>query len=142
MKSRAPRKKRGLKPKQRGNTMPIRSLFRSKKIESVAKKGENGKDRASAEPALEARIDFPKEGEKILSGHYAVRVSAKPGLDVEISTGGDVWWACRESVGFFWFDWWPTKAGRTTLSVRVKSGKGRWKKAADRACSVAPRNTN
>ncbi len=104
--------------------MPIKSLLRGAKARPVA------------DAAPEARIDFPKEGQKVAAGHYAVRISAKTGWDVEINAGGTEWWGCRESVGFFWFDWWPAKPGKTILTVRVKSGKGRWKKSAERACTV------
>ena len=117
--------------------MSIKSLIRGKKNALTDKKpvSTNGK---TTELAADAVIDFPKEGEEILAGHYAVRISAKTGLDVEIGAGGNEWWPCRESVGFFWFDWWPSKVGRTTLALRVKSGKGKWKKVSERTCKVSP----
>ena len=122
--------------------MPIKSLIRGKKSAVVDKKAEPEKNRAGGELTIEATIDFPKEGEKILAGHYAVRISAKSGVDVEISAGNDEWWQCRESVGFYWFDWWPSNPGRVTLSARVKIGKGRWKKVAERSCTVVAGGTN
>lgn len=120
--------------------MPIKSLIRGKKSSVAEKKLEPEKTRPGAEPAVEATIDFPKEGDKILTGHYAVRISSKSGLDVEVSAGSDEWWQCREAVGFYWFDWWPAKPGRATLQVRVKMGKGRWKKVAERACNIVSAN--
>ena len=125
-----------------GDIMPIKSLIRGKKSAVADKKSEPEKNREGTEASVEARIDFPKEGDKILAGHYAVRISAKSGADVEISAGGDEWWPCRESVGFYWFDWWPSKPGRANLSVRVKVGKGRWKKVTERSCSVIAGGTN
>ena len=122
--------------------MPIKSLLRGTKSAPAARKTAVDKPRRAAEAAPEGRIDFPKEGERVSSGHYAVRISAPKGWDVEINTGGTEWWGCRESVGFYWFDWWPAKPGRTNLSVRVKSGKGRWKKVSERACTVAVANAN
>lgn len=117
--------------------MAIKSLVRGKKTSVAERKPELSAARKQAEPAADAVVDFPKEGEEILTGHYAVRISATPGSDVEINTGGSDWWPCREAVGFFWFDWWPAKPGRTTLSVRAKAGKGRWRKAAERTCIVS-----
>ena len=111
--------------------MPIKSLLRPKRNSGIEKKD----DSAPGRNDLEGSIDFPREGDTVLPGHYAVRISAKSGSDVEISTGGD-WQACREAVGYFWFDWWPTKPGRTTLSLRTKMGKGKWKKVGDRTCTV------
>jgi len=122
--------------------MPIKSLLRGAKTAVTGKKAAPEKTRPVAESAPEGRIDFPKESEKVASGHYAVRISAPKGWDVEINAGGTEWWGCREAVGFYWFDWWPAKPGRTTLSIRVKSGKGRWKKVSERACTVTVGNAN
>lgn len=107
--------------------MPAKTPARSKK---------------AAEPTAEATVDFPASGETVLPGHYAVRISTQLENDVEINVGGKEWFACRESLGFFWFDWWPSNPGPVTLSVRVKTGKGKWKNAAERACRVAPGGTN
>jgi hypothetical protein len=122
--------------------MPLKSLIRGKKSSSAEKKAETPFGGKPAELAAEAVIDFPKEAEKVLPGHYAVRITARPGYDVEINTGGTEWWPCRESVGHFWFDWWPSKPGRTTLSLRVKVGKGRWKKVSERSCTVSEGGLN
>lgn len=115
--------------------MAIKSLARNKKTAVAEKKAEPSNIK-TAELQTEAAVDFPKEGEMVLPGHYAVRISAKPGYDVEINTGGAEWTPVRESVGYYWYDWWPAKPGRTVLSVRVKVGKGRWKKASERICTV------
>lgn len=92
--------------------------------------------------AEEATVDFPQEGELVLPGHYAVRISAQPGFDVEISSDGKEWHPTRFSVGFHWYDWNISRPGRAVLSLRVKSGKGRWKKIGERECVVIERNDN
>jgi hypothetical protein len=117
--------------------MSIKSLIRGKKNSVADKKPDANGAKKPVALAADAVIDFPKEGQEVQAGHYAVRVSARPGFDVEINTGGADWFPCREAVGFFWFDWWPAKPGRTTLALRVKVGKGRWKKVSERSCRVA-----
>ena len=121
--------------------MPTKPVLTGGKTSLAVKKSAAEKAPLTTD-AADAQIDFPKEGQKIATGHYAVRITAPSGLDVEINTGGTEWWGCRESVGFFWFDWWPAKPGRTVLTVRLKSGKGRWKKASERACTVTVANSN
>ncbi|MBV9079911.1 MAG: hypothetical protein JO102_02190, partial [Elusimicrobia bacterium] len=117
--------------------MPIKPLVRTnakaKKAEPAAPK------KTAAAPAAKAAskpsIDFPVEGELVLPGHYAVRVSAPEGSGPEISTDGKQWNACRPAVGYFWFDWWPSAKGRVTLQLRLKAN-GKWTKVAERGCSV------
>ena len=112
--------------------MPTKALNRARRAPATDKKVAAKK----IEEPVEAAIDFPQEGELVTPGHYAVRVSAKPGYDVEISTDGKEWFGTRPSVGFHWFDWMPSKTGRTVISVRIKSGKGRWKKVCERECVI------
>jgi hypothetical protein len=112
--------------------MPSKSPVRSKKAPAAKK---------SADSAG-VSIDFPLEGEEILSGHYAVRISAEPGVSVEINVGGSEWYECRESLGFYWFDWYPSKPGQNRLSARLKSQDGKGRDVAERTCQVAPGGTN
>ena len=86
-----------------------------------------------------SQIDYPQEGEKIIPGHYAIRISADA-TDVEINVSGD-WKKCRTSVGFFWYDWQPTP-GRYELKFRYRSGKGRWKEGPATQCSVVGAGKN
>jgi hypothetical protein len=130
---------RGAKSAQRGDVMPIKSLIRGRRPAADKKPAVPAK---KSQEAAEATIDFPQEGELVVPGHYAVRITAQPGFDVEISTDGKIWQFTRPSVGFHWFDWYPAKPGRTVLSVRVKSGKSRWKTASERECVVLDRPAN
>ena len=82
-------------------------------------------------------IDYPREGERMAKGHYAVRISANGHDQVEISINDGEWTSCRPSVGYFWFDWWPNTEGLHELIVRARSGQGRWKKSPSRNCIVA-----
>lgn len=122
--------------------MATRSPIRGKKGAPGEKKSDVAESSKSSQASGEAVIDFPQEGEYVTTGHYAVRISASTGFDVEFNDGGSDWWPCRESVGYFWFDWWPTHAGKTILSVRFKSGNGRWKTSPGRTCNVTVNGSN
>lgn len=99
-------------------------------------------ERGQVSTQPEVSVDYPQEGEKIMPGHYAVRVSAVPGAQVEISVDGGPDQPCRPSVGYYWFDWSPTQPGRVTFSARYRIGKGRWKKSEPRSCTVIGPGTN
>jgi len=86
--------------------------------------------------AVELAIDFPQEGEFVRPGHYAIRLTAPAGSQVEISINDGNWELCRHAVGYYWYDWTPGKAGSQELVARSKIGKGKWKKSDARRCSV------
>lgn len=55
-------------------------------------------------------IDFPKEGER-LGASYTVRVCAPGALAVHVAIDQGPWLECRESVGYWWYDWTPEICG-------------------------------
>lgn len=81
-------------------------------------------------------IDHPLEGERILPGHYAVRVTCENGDIVEVQVGEGQWQPCRSAVGKYWFDWYPSAAGEQVLAVRARTGKGKWRYCPVRTCRV------
>jgi hypothetical protein len=81
-------------------------------------------------------IDYPGEGELVREGIYAVRISAEPEMEVEISINNGEWRPCRESIGYWWFDWRPAEAGPCLLIARSRAANGRWKKSDVRSCRV------
>lgn len=89
---------------------------------------------AKKEPAAVAdiQIDYPREEELVIPGHYAIRITAAPQAQVEISLNGGEWLGCRNAVGYYWFDWKPSVSGEYTLEARQKVGKGRTKKSETR----------
>jgi hypothetical protein len=96
-------------------------------------------------PQAEILIDYPMEGEQVHEGSYAIRISTEPNAEVEISINNGEWQPCRESLGYWWFDWQPLVGARCKLVARSRVGKGRWKKSAPRSCQIvnsdAPLNT-
>jgi hypothetical protein len=79
---------------------------------------------ASAQPAS-VRVDYPVEGEIVTSSRYTFRFKTPAASGVEISVDGRDFVPCRESVGFWWFDWSGYQAGPHTAQARVRTGK-RW----------------
>ncbi len=127
-------KTRSAEKKSTASTITAKQATRAKR--PLASKKPTAAAPKSSESVLDVVIDYPQEGELVVPGHYAIRISAKPEFDIEISTDGKVWFATRPSVGFHWFDWTPEKPGRVVLSLRAKSGKGRWKDVTERECII------
>ena len=113
----------------------------------MAKKGNNPNPKSRRAPTtaaaataapktrLEVSIDFPQDGDVVRPGHYAVRVASAGAGQVQVRVGEGEWTDCRESVGYWWFDWSP-ETGPMRLSARARVGKGRWAAAPERACVV------
>jgi len=108
-----------------------------------AKTAAPAKTKAAAKPkAPSVLLDYPQSGERVLPGHYAVRVAAKPEVSVEVSVDGGPWQACREAVGYYWFDWSPAAPGAHTLVARAKNGGPRFSKSEERAVVVETPSAN
>ncbi|MBI4668618.1 MAG: hypothetical protein HY747_05450 [Elusimicrobia bacterium] len=83
-----------------------------------------------------AAIDFPAEGEAIKLGQYTVRVGAPHATEVQVSVNSSDWQTCRTSVGYHWYDWSPTKAGKYKLIARYRSNGSDWTRTNIRTCAV------
>lgn len=115
--------------------MPIMSDTGKKKAPKAATKKAAAPCCTPAQ-ATEASIDYPKEGESVLPGHYAVRISAKTAGSVEVSINNGPWHTCRTADGYHWYDWTPSTPGRATISARCKSSNGCAKTPTTRTCQV------
>lgn len=91
---------------------------------------------AKKAPRAAATIDYPREGEAVRPGHYAVRATAQGFSQAQLRINGGEWLECREAVGHFWLDWAPV-SGAATLELRARSGKGRWTAPVARGCVVS-----
>lgn len=78
-------------------------------------------------------IDYPQAGEKVLAGHYAIRISGCT-AECEVAIDDGEWQPCRSADGFNWYDWTPIAAGRYRISARVRGGN-KWIKV-QRTCEV------
>jgi hypothetical protein len=69
--------------------------------------------------AAAVTVDFPRGGERVVSRDYALRISTEaPGV-VEVSIDGGPWLGCRESAGFWWYDWSGYAVGPHCAFARV-----------------------
>jgi len=91
--------------------------------------------RRKAKPAKQkryVRVDYPMEGEMITYRTYTFRLSARPAERVEISIDGEEWLPCRQSVGYWWYDWCHFSAGLHSLQARIASAGNRELKSKPR----------
>ena len=84
--------------------------------------------------AVEIAVDFPREGELIWTGHYAIRLSGTPGAEVEVSINNGDWKPCRPAVGFYWYDWWVDGNSTNEVAARARVGNGKWQKSKTVSC--------
>ncbi|MEK6544101.1 MAG: hypothetical protein AABZ44_06685 [Elusimicrobiota bacterium] len=91
-------------------------------------------------PVLTVTVDYPQQGDVVARGHYAVRVTSSGAKEAQVSINDGPWQACREAVGYHWFDWQPTLVGRVTIVARARANaKTEWTTCSPRACIVMER---
>lgn len=72
-----------------------------------------------------AVLDHPQQGEKITVPQYTFRVGTIGAIvRVEISLNDGPWKACRNAVGYWWYDWTDYAAGRYQAAVRAQTKDG------------------
>jgi hypothetical protein len=81
-------------------------------------------------------IDYPLEGEIVVSPVYTFRLTADKPQSVEVMIDGKEWQDCRESVGNWWFDWSGYQAGVYTLLARMTDKDGKVVKSKARQFTV------
>lgn len=75
--------------------------------------------------AVCAVLDHPQQGEKITAPRYTFRVGTAGDIAwVEISINEGPWQACRNAVGYWWYDWADYPAGRYQAAVRAQTKEG------------------
>lgn len=88
-------------------------------------------------PAVSS-IDFPYEGELIISPHYSIRVSARLARAVEVSIDAGSWKAARRAGEEHWYyDWTGYAPGAHVVCVRVTHPDGSQETLRPRALRVA-----
>lgn len=82
------------------------------------------KTRAAARPTLS--LDYPRQGERIESPFYTIRLSApRDARCVEVSIDGGEWLPCREALGYYWYDWSGYYEGDHEIEGRYATAGGR-----------------
>jgi len=75
--------------------------------------------------AVRAILDHPQQGEKITTPRYTFRIGTLGAIErVEISLNEGPWQACRNAVGYWWYDWADYAAGRYQAVVKAQTKDG------------------
>ena len=70
------------------------------------------------------RFDHPRQNEAVRPGHYAFRIRATNPGTVVVSVDGGPWQACRDAVGYWWYDWAGDGPGKHRVVARVTDAQG------------------
>lgn len=81
-------------------------------------------------------INYPQETEVIRFPDYTFRFGVAEAMGVEVSIDGGPWLACREALGYHWFDWFGYKSGTHEVRVRARLPHGRIEEAGSRRLRV------
>lgn len=103
--------------------------------------GKKSKSQTESSP-IALSIDYPQEGDVVLEGHYAVRISVPFAGQTQVSVNKGPWQTCRPDSGYQWFDWWPEKSGKQKLEARLVLDDGTILKAEVRSFTVKSESSN
>lgn len=82
-------------------------------------------------------IEFPREGELVVSPEYAFRIAApQDGWLVEVSVDEGAWRPCRAAVGYWWYDWAGFAPGEHRILCRQTHSSGVVELSTERRCVV------
>ncbi|TBR26113.1 hypothetical protein EPO15_00740 [bacterium] len=74
---------------------------------------------------LPIRVEFPIEGETLVSPDYTFRVMApEAAVTVDICINQGDWLPCREAVGLWWHDWNTLENGEYEVVARARQQDG------------------
>ncbi len=107
----------------------------AKAVPALKKKRATAKLQVAAPKADTLTIDYPRDGEPVCAGHYAIRLTAAEADLVQIRIDGGDWQNCRQAVGHYWFDWAP-RGGDAHIESRSRRGNGRWTSGPSLACVI------
>lgn len=82
-------------------------------------------------------LDYPTKGEVVTSKQYTLRFGASEETRaIEVSIDGGPWQQCRESAGYFWFDWSNYLSGRHEIAARAMLADGSYDDSVERRVRV------
>ena len=70
-------------------------------------------------------VGYPKENEIINNPSYTIKIGVTGEGNVEISIDGGDWESCRQSEGFWWYDWANYPPGTHKVIVGLRDNKGK-----------------
>lgn len=66
-------------------------------------------------------LDYPRRHERIMSSEYSFRISAPTNvLNVSVAIDQGPWQACRQAVGYWWYDWSGYEDGEHEIIARAE----------------------
>lgn len=86
---------------------------------------------------VQASIDYPKAGEVVRHPSYTVRASVPGAAGAAVSVDNGGWQPCRESLGFWWYDWSGYGPGPHQLRVQALGPDGQILAVKQRSVTVA-----
>lgn len=82
-------------------------------------------------------IDYPEENEEISIGTgYTIRIYASECEYVEVSINGGDWNQCRNTCGYWWYDWDEIEEGRYEIRARMFKSNGEMIMSSCRTCTI------
>lgn len=69
-------------------------------------------------------ILYPEENEVITYYNYTIKIATNSTGKVEISIDAGNWQLCRQSDGFWWYDWANYPKGKHRIAARTRDDKG------------------
>ena len=100
----------------------------TKMIRSIGKK-KIAPDRTGAEIAgggVRVVLDYPQQGEKITAPQYTFRVGTSGDIELAaVSINQGPWQPCRNSAGYWWYDWSGYTEGRYQAEAKAQTKDGR-----------------
>ena len=71
-------------------------------------------------------VDYPRQGETIDGVSYTFRISAPANVQkVEVAVDQGAWQPCRQSAGYWWFDWSGYDSGEHEITSRLVTAGGK-----------------
>ena len=68
----------------------------------------------------EITVDYPQSREVVTSHDYTFRIAAKSASRVEISIDDNEWQPCRQSDGYWWYDWSGYMSGKHQAIAKIQ----------------------
>lgn len=70
-------------------------------------------------------VDYPQQGERVTSPQYTLRLSAPQNAkSVQVAIDDGPWQYCRQSNGYWWYDWSGYQDGEHEIVARVETSEG------------------
>lgn len=80
---------------------------------------------AKTKEAVRVVLDYPEENATITSHRYTFRIGGMEEVKrAEISIDDAPWQACRQAIGYWWYDWAGYKKGSHRVLARVETQDG------------------